>query len=220
MRHRYRADRFFTTEEKERIRRATVDTESRTVGEIAVAVIDHSSPYLESEVIGGMFVSGIVSLVLTVVLFHSSIWSYIPLSFVLFFPARHFFRKMPAAKRIFTGRARRERAVRERALKAFYERGLYKTKHNTGVLFFLSLFERKVWVLADKGIHGKIHQNTLNGFANGVSKGIAAGRACDALVEAIHGMGDILAEHYPVTADDTDELTDEVICEPDRDPCD
>ena len=30
----------------------------------------------------------------------------------------------------------KEKAVKERALNAFYERGLYKTKQNTGVLFF------------------------------------------------------------------------------------
>jgi putative membrane protein len=117
-------------------------------------------------------------------------------------------------KRPFLGKGRREKAVRERALKAFYERGLYKTKNHTGVLFFLSLLEKKVWVLADKGIHEKIHQQTLNKFANIVSQGIREGRACEALCEAITGIGELLWEHYPIAdAAAFDELPNGVICE-------
>ncbi|HNS14804.1 MAG TPA: TPM domain-containing protein, partial [Syntrophorhabdaceae bacterium] len=107
-----------------------------------------------------------------------------------------------------------EFAVRQRAVKAFYENGLYKTRENTGVLFFISLLERKVWVLADKGIHEKIRQQALNRFADMVSKGIREGHACDALCEAIKEAGELLKMHYPVTPGDVDELANEVICEP------
>ena len=79
------------------------------------------------------------------------------------------------------------------------------------VLFFLSLLERKVWVLADKGIHGKIHQKTLNRFANIVSKGIKDGHACDALCEAIMEAGELLTKHFPAIAGDVDELPDDVM---------
>ncbi len=77
----------------------------------------------------------------------------------------------------------------QRAERAFYEKGLYKTRENSGVLFFLSLLERKVWVLADVGIYKKIDQETLNRFANTVSQGIREGRACDALVPGDKGIG-------------------------------
>jgi uncharacterized membrane protein len=54
--------------------------------------------------------------------------------------------------------------VREKRLQsckgceAFYEKGLYKTRKNTGVLFFMSCLRRKVWVLADKGIYGRLNR--------------------------------------------------------------
>ena len=98
-----------------------------------------------------------------------------------------------------------------RAEQAFFEKGLYKTKKNTGVLFFLSLLERKVWVLADKGIYEKMDQETLNRFANEVSRGIKEGRACEALSQAIQEIGVLLSKHFPITSDDTDELSDDVI---------
>ena len=111
------------------------------------------------------------------------------------------------------GIRRKEEAVRLRAERAFFEKGLYKTKKNTGVLFFLSLLERKVWVLADKGIYEKMDQETLNRFANEVSRGIREGRACEVLSQAIRKIGGLLSQHFPITSNDTDELPNEVVVE-------
>jgi putative membrane protein len=215
MKYHTKADSFFTEEEKEQIKVATIGVEARTIGEIATVVIDQSSEYKESEFIGGVFIGGFVSLIITVIFFHASIWAFIPFAFLLFFPARLLFQSVPVLKTALIARRRKEKAVKERALRTFYERGLYQTKKHTGVLFFLSLLERKVWVLADKGIHGKVQQQTLNKFARMVSKGIQESRTADALCEAITGMGELLWEHYPITDADTDELPNTVICEPD-----
>ena len=211
MKHHTKSERFFTKEEREKIKKTTVDAELHTTGEIAVVMVDHSSQYIEAEVIGGIFLGSLISLVLAVVFFHSSIWAYVPLSFVLYFPSHVLFRKVPVLKVAFVGKKKMERAVKERAIRSFYEKGLYRTKDHTGVIFFLSLLERKVWVLADKGIHKKITQPVLNRFARMVSTGVREERACDALCEAIREIGGLLAKHYPGTAGGIDELTDEVI---------
>ncbi|HOD76606.1 MAG TPA: TPM domain-containing protein, partial [Syntrophorhabdaceae bacterium] len=139
------------------------------------------------------------------------LWWYIPLTFIFFPPFWLVMRRTPYLKALFSGTGRRERAVRDRAVRAFYEKGLYRTKGNTGILFFISLLERKVWVLADKGIHEKITQAKLNAFARTVSAGIRQGTAADALVEAIGEAGRLLEEHFPTVEGDTNELTDEVI---------
>ncbi len=207
------ADKFFTEEERKRIKDTTHNIESRTIGEVAVMVVDSSDRYLEAEVTGGIFLGSLLSLSMTMLFFHASIWIYISFSFLLFFPSLFFLKKAPLLKTAFIGIKRKEEAVRLRALRAFYEKGLYRTRKNTGVLFFLSLLERKVWVLADKGIYEKIQQETLNKFANIVSQGIKDGRACDALCTAIKEAGDLLAVHFPITPGDIDELTDEVITE-------
>ena len=117
----------------------------------------------------------------------------------------------PKSERFFIGIGRKEEAVRLRAERAFFERGLYKTKKNTGVLFFLSLLEKKVWILADKGIYEKMDQETLNRFANEVSRGIKEGRACGALSQAIQEVGGYLSKHFPITPEDTNELPDGVM---------
>ena len=208
-----KAENFFTPEEKKRLKAITQEVESRTIGEIVVMVVDRSDHYIEAEVLGGILLGSLLSLILTVLFFHSSIWSYVPLSFLFFFPCRFLFQRMEALKKLFIGMRRKEEAVRLRAERTFFEKGLYRTKKNTGVLFFLSLLERKVWVLADKGIYEKMDQETLNRFADEVSGGIREGRACEALSQAIQEIGVLLSKHFLITPDDTDELPDDVMTE-------
>lgn len=198
----HKAGKFFTKEERERIKETTCDVQSRTIGEIALMVVDSSDRYIEAEVIGGILLGSLLSLITAVLYFHASVWSYIPLSFLFFFPSRLLFIKVPLLKEVFIGAKRRHHAVRDRAERAFYEKELHRTKRNTGILFFLSLFERKVWVLADRGIHEKIGQETLNKFASVVSQGIREARAQDALCEAIKEAGELLARHFPKTPDE------------------
>ena len=206
-----KAATFFTPEERERIKATTKLVESRTNGEMAVMVVDSSDRYLESEILGGFLFGSLLSLVISVSFFHDSLFVYIPLSFLLFFPFRWIGATIPRLKLVFIGPRRREETVRQRAIQAFYEKGLYKTRFNTGVLIFLSLLEHKVWILADKGIYEKMTQETLNRFAQDVSRGIKEGRACESLCQAIEGIGQLLIEHFPVTSGDTNELPDEVI---------
>ncbi len=213
MRGHPKSEKFFTAEEKERLKAITHEVESKTIGEIVIMVVDHSDHYIEAEVLGSVLLGSLLSLILTVLFFHSSIWSYIPLSFLFFFPCWLLFIKVEVLKKRFIGTRRKEEAVRLRAERAFFERGLYKTKKNTGVLFFLSLLEKKVWVLADKGIYEKMDQETLNRFANEVSSGIREGRACEALSQAIREIGGLLSQHFPITPNDTDELPNEVMAE-------
>ncbi|MGA2516224.1 MAG: TPM domain-containing protein [Thermodesulfobacteriota bacterium] len=213
MRGHPKSERFFTAEEKEKLKATTQDVESKTIGEIVVMVVDHSDHYIEAEVLGSVLLGSLLSLILAVRFFDSSLWFYIPMSFIFFFPCWFLFIKVEALKRLFLGTKRKEEAVRLRAERAFFERGLYRTKKSTGVLFFLSLLERKVWVLADKGIHEKMDEGTLDRFADEVSKGVREGRAYDALSQAIQEIGILLSKHFPITGEDVDELPDDVITE-------
>jgi putative membrane protein len=205
-----KADRFFTPQEKEAISRAIKSVESRTIGEVAVILVDQSDPYPEGEFLGGILIGGLLAFMVTLLFFHGQIRFLIPLHFLFFLPLFFLFQKVPVLKTPFLGLRRKEAAVKRRALQAFYEKGLYRTRLNTGVLFFLSLLERKVWVLADKGIYQKLDQETLNRFARQVSEGIRNGQACPALIQALQGSGELLAQTFPVASGDLDELTDEV----------
>ena len=206
-----KAAHFFNTAEKEAIEAATRAAELNTIGEIAVMVVDASSRYREAEVFGGITLGNILAFLATVFFLDESIWWYVPLTLAFFVPSWLLFRKIPVLRIHFANPARRELAVQGRALRAFYEKGLYRTVQNTGVLFFISILERKVWVLADRGIYEKITQARLNDMAQSVSEGIRQGRAAEALAAAIREAGELLREHFPIVKGDTNELPDAIM---------
>lgn len=206
-----KADDFFTHEERERIRAAVAESERLTSGEIATMVVDASDSYREAEILGAVLLSGLLSLIVAVAVHHVTIWSYIPLVVLLYFPCRQLFRFVPRLKLPFAGRRRLVETVRERAVRAFYEKGLYRTQGETGILIFISLLEHKVWILGDRGINEKIQPDFWRKLASELAGGLRQGRACDALVAVIAACGIELAAHFPPRSDDVNELRDEIL---------
>src|SRR5215469_1187088 len=93
----------------------------------------------------------------------------------------------------------------------FYLQGVQLTAHHSGVLFFVSLAERYVETVADKGIHeklGEAHwQDIIDKFVNHVRRG----KVVDGFVDAIGACGAAMAEHYPPDPSDTNQLSDGLI---------
>jgi len=208
----YKANTFFTAGEKERIRESVRAVEKGTSGEIATMVVDQSDGYLEAEVLGGMLASGLAALIISVALQHVTIWTFVPIVCVLYIPARFLCIRFPRLKIPFVNKKRMMHAVQERAVRAFYEKGLFRTRDENGILIFISILERKVWILGDRGVNLRIPHETWQEHANEISVGIREGRPCDALCAVIESCGRVLVEHFPRKEDDTNELPDELIC--------
>lgn len=206
-----KAHTFFSDEESSRIRLAVESAEKKTSGEIATMVVDHSDRYREAEVLGGFLVAGLLALIIAIAVHHVTIWSYIPLVLLMFFPAKFLFLRFHQLKLPLVNKRRLMHAVRERAVRAFFEKRLYKTKDENGILIFISLFERKVWILGDRGVDRKIPHEIWQTYARELSTGIREGHACAALCAGIGKCGALLAEHFPKVADDLNELPDDLI---------
>jgi putative membrane protein len=207
------AEHFFSAEENRRIEAAIKAAEAETAGEIVVTVTDESDTYPEAIVLGGVILGGLAALVITDIFFHGSLRLYIPCAGVLAILAGFLLKFLPTLRRLFVSTGHIDRRVKARAMHAFYAKGLYKTRDQSGVLFFLSLFERKVWVIADQGIYAKISQEELQTYTRQIVSGIKDGRKTDALCAEITRMGKLLAQHFPIKPDDTNELPNEVIVE-------
>jgi putative membrane protein len=104
-----------------------------------------------------------------------------------------------------------ESRAQEAAYRQFYSSGLYKTREANGVLIFLSLFERRVVVLGDRGIHERMGDPHWESVRDKIIQGIRVGRAREGICAAIHDCGQALAQHFPHSADDRNELPDQVI---------
>jgi len=206
-----RAKDFFSKAEKTAIKHAVTEAEKQTTGEIAVKVVDACDRYRDAEILGSVLLSGLFALIASLLLNHTSIWFYIPATFVLFFPSWYLFRKVPHLKLALVSDRDAAHEVSEEAIHTFYERGLHRTKHGTGVLIFISLLERRVWILGDKGINDKVAPAFWNSLVTELTKGIREGKALDALCSVIAKCGTELSEHFP-GRHDVNEIDDDVIC--------
>lgn len=206
-----KADRFFSEADKKGITAAIAEVETKTAGEVAVMVVDGSDSYPEASILAGIIIGGLLALILTDQLLADSLWYFVPLQAVFALMIGWGARFYPGLRRYFTPGARLEQQVREEAIKAFYEKGLYKTRDKTGVLFFISLLEHRVWILADEGIYTRITQETLQAYAADIAQGIKEQNAAEVLIREIKGVGKILAEHFPSKADDLNELSNKII---------
>ncbi|HEY3167522.1 MAG TPA: TPM domain-containing protein, partial [Candidatus Binatia bacterium] len=104
-------------------------------------------------------------------------------------------------------------AVHTLALASFTEHGLHYTRDHTGILILVSLLERRVEVLADRGINAKVEAGIWQEIVKILTDGLKSNHACDAYCKAIERCGEILAAHFPRQSDDKDELPNRLVTE-------
>ncbi|MDE2449636.1 MAG: TPM domain-containing protein [Gammaproteobacteria bacterium] len=93
----------------------------------------------------------------------------------------------------------------------FYSQGVQLTSHHSGVLFFVSLAERYVEIVADKGIHEKLGEAHWQGIIDLFVTRVRQGKVVDGFVDAVGACGTAMAEHYPPDPADSSELSDGLI---------
>ena len=199
---------YLNKEQQALVRDAVRRAESGTSGEIVPMLVAKSDDYREAAVQAAVVIAALLSLLVSLVVRDSSIWLFIPLTFILYFPSAAFVRRLPALKLAFTPTARVRETVHKRALRAFHEQKLHRTREENSILIFISLLERRVWILGDRGINAVIPPERWTSLASALASGICAGRMVETLVTTITEVGDILTEQFPHRRDDTNELPD------------
>jgi putative membrane protein len=205
------AEKFFTPEEQDRIQRAVFAAEQKTAGEIVPMLVSFSAHYAEIEM-AGMALGLITGTLIAPFVRGPWVWVEMQILWPLAGAALGYFLcRVPAIKRIFLSKDSIAEAVHLRSLAAFTGQGLHHTRAETGILIFVSLLEHRVVVLADRGIHTKVQQGTWDEVVQIVISGLKSGKPCDAFCKAIERCGEILAEHFPRSPDDKDELSNRLV---------
>lgn len=212
----------FTDSERERITQAVRQAERGTQGEIVPMIVQTSARYREAGYRTGLILAWLtLALLLTVEAYwlpwgwHAGNAGWLLLTVVVAYGIGQWLGTVPTIVRLVTSRERMAHKVKLRAEQAFYQHGLHKTKARTGILILVSLLERRVQVLADKGINDLVPPGTWDGLVSGILDGIRTGHATDALCTAIAKCGALLAQVSPAApGNNPDELPDELIQEP------
>jgi putative membrane protein len=114
-------------------------------------------------------------------------------------------------KRFLVGRKHLDHATHAKAENAFLEEEVFATRHRTGIMIFISFFEREVIVMADRGISKVVDQKEWDKIVHTITSGIAKGKMVDGIVAAINRCGEILLEKgFDITPDDVNELRDDL----------
>jgi putative membrane protein len=207
----------FSEEDQNRIKDAVKRAEDNTSGEIVPVFVEQSGFYTianyRGAVLGGLFAFICVIVfdrlvpelavydpvyMLVIILFGSILGATLP-QFIV------------PLKRILVGQQHFDRATKSRAENAFLEEEVFNTRHRTGIMIFVSFFEREVIVMADRGISKVVDQKEWDNIVKMVTTSIEKGKLADGIIASINRCGDILLEKgFDKTPDDVNELRDDL----------
>ncbi len=204
------ASSLLTETDKTAIAESIKRAEEKTSGEIVFALADASARYDHATLQGSlafMFVATAIYLAIPIehtiglVLWTQLVSFAVCLALLPQMPwRRHFIRKVELDAR-----------VKDAAFSEFYASGLYRTKDSNGILIYLSVFERRVYVLGDRGIHAKMGDQHWDEVRNRIIEGIRAGKPREGICSAVEICGGALSQHFARMPDDVDELSNMVI---------
>jgi putative membrane protein len=207
----YRATDVLGEADVSALRAELTGAEKRTVGEILVVVLERSDRHP-----GACWLAALVCMLIGTVGANAWLsWSQpaLVLAAQLAFGALGYAsaRGLADFQHFFLGKHQAREAAEEQAFQEFHRYELFRTEARTGVLLFVSLLERHAIVLADEGIAARVEPEHWTRTNELVLEGIRRGSLRDGLLAGIRSAGEVLAQHFPVTSGDRNELPDRVI---------
>ena len=101
--------------------------------------------------------------------------------------------------------------ARSRAIDLFSQLRIWDTAENSGVLIYLLLADKRVEIVADRGIHSKVGAAAWETICGEMQRAFAAGRFEPGASFGIAAVSDLIAEHFPARAGDRNELPNEPV---------
>src|ERR1700724_643454 len=102
----------------------------------------------------------------------------------------------------------RNQSARDRALDIFSNLRIWDTAHNNGVLIYLLLADRKVEIIADRGIDAKVGAAGWEKICRAMETEFEAGNFERGVIQGIEAVSKQLAAHYPRQGAGPNELPD------------
>jgi putative membrane protein len=200
---------FFREAAKSTTARSVKQVEARTSAEVVVAVRRRSGDYRVAAYHCGFFVGGLVVLYLLVapqiftvgdIALDGALGFGLGLALAL---------NVSFVQRLWLREKTLATSVRDAARAAFFELGISRTSARNGLLVFVSTFEQRVLVLTDIGIDQALLGARWSEACAAMSTAVRQ-RNLAAFESALESLGPILGGLMPRSADDVNELPDEV----------
>jgi putative membrane protein len=207
----------FTPQDLERVKAAVRNAEAKISGEIVPVFVEKSGHYSIAVYRAFLALAGLAFLAIIVFdRYIPSLAIYDPLMIFLMVIlvgligslAAHY---IDPFKRLMMSQTHLDQATRKRAENAFLEEEVFATRHRTGIMIFVSFFEREVIVMADRGISKVVEQKEWDKMVRSITENIRLGKVTEGIEAAILRSGDLLLEKgFLKTVDDVNELRDDL----------
>ena len=200
---------FLEAAAKERTAAAIRGVEAQTAVEVVVAVRRRAARYVETSIAFG---AGCAALAVAVMWFSPRVYDVrtMPLDAALTLVlGAAVAMATPRLRRLLLPRRLLEQRAQRAAQAAFSSLGIGKTRAHTGLLVYVSLFERTAVLVPDSGIPGVAVTGALAAIGRALSVAVAA-LDVDAFLTALAELGPACAAVLPRRSDDENELCDDV----------
>ena len=98
--------------------------------------------------------------------------------------------------------------TRQRAEDLFSLLRVWDTEHNSGVLIYVQLIDRKIEIVADRGISSKVAQLEWDAICRAMEKSFKDENFAEGALQAIARITELLAKHFPARSANPNELPD------------
>ena len=219
------ASALFSEEERQAVNDAVCEAESKTAAEIMTVVATDSGRYDRPEDIAGLFI-GLACMVIAWACFQehdptAGGWDGIPLTLQLpglvgilgagFVVGTLTATRVAWLRRLFTPKRQMRDEVMSRARQIFFDKRVHHTSGSTGLLIYLSTFERLAVILADREIVAVLGQLRIDELCAQLLLELRKGDMTTALCNAIEDVGNRLTERLPRGEGDANELSDALV---------
>jgi putative membrane protein len=203
---------FLTERDRKRIEDAVKAAEQRTAAEFVTVIARASGNYLYlptlAAAVAALFLSGLALAVPWPFTF--TIRQFYLGQVVGFVALYGLFHWWPVRRRLVPRDLQRARA-RLRAHELFLDLGLAATRDRTGVLFFVSVAEHYVEIIADRGVSSVVDDAIWAKIVAEFTAAVRQGRIAEGFLGAIDACTRVLAERLPRGPGDVNELPNRLV---------
>jgi uncharacterized membrane protein len=107
--------------------------------------------------------------------------------------------------------AKCEKDALERAIEVFQELKMIETEARNGILIYVAFESRKIAIYGDTAIHQLLGLGYWDDTIKELIQKFKKKRYTSGLIECIHDLGEKLAKYFPITANDRNELPNDIV---------
>lgn len=219
-----KASEIISAEQRSRIESAVSAAESKTCCEIVPVVATVSGRYDRAEDLAGLWCA-VVGAVLVFLTFPGQTdagrWGGIPMwgqvvllamiTLLCFIVGAAIASRFHGLRRLFTPQQQMQEEVNLRARELFFDRRVHHTGGASGLLIFVSLYERMAVVLGDRSVVETLSQQFCDDLCEKLTTSLHRDCVAVAICDTIHHAATSLESALPRTAQDVNELSDTLV---------